>query len=469
MKKKGFTLIELLAVIVVLAIIALITTPMIMNVIEKAKKGALEDSAYGLIDSAGMYYTNNMLDGSIEKTTFTFADGKQTSQQKLQYKGKVEKGSLMLFSDGKTAVCIENGKYAAVKNVNEKMVVIKTGICEFNQETNMYETITPEKEKIEELENTLAQKEKELKELKSIGNATAEEILKDKTALVQGIEIKGNMANNGNLDWSPSEKTSYTLPAGYYSGGTISTESAYEAGYTKGLGIKAKANIIFEHTSGKTTWTCPLTGYYEIYVYGAQGESTGTAGSMRGSTALIEEGTVITVVVGNRPSGSSGPTTSDEGASNSDSQRNKYTTVSTIDGYETGRRVIVEEYWGSSSRQVASGYQYRGYPDGNYGGIHVEVNDSKSGGAACFGYGGGGSSYMMIGDTKIISAAGGAGGSCYKDSSVSYPASASGGSGGGTTTLNNATGVTWQTDILNESQSNVKTQNGKITIALVSV
>ena len=34
MNKKGFTLIELLAVIVILAVIALIATPMILNVIE---------------------------------------------------------------------------------------------------------------------------------------------------------------------------------------------------------------------------------------------------------------------------------------------------------------------------------------------------------------------------------------------------------------------------------------------------
>ena len=36
-KKIGFTLIELLAVIIVLAIIALIATPIIFNVIENAK------------------------------------------------------------------------------------------------------------------------------------------------------------------------------------------------------------------------------------------------------------------------------------------------------------------------------------------------------------------------------------------------------------------------------------------------
>ncbi len=47
---KGFTLIELLAVIVILAIIALIATPIILNVIDTAKKGSAESSALGYID-----------------------------------------------------------------------------------------------------------------------------------------------------------------------------------------------------------------------------------------------------------------------------------------------------------------------------------------------------------------------------------------------------------------------------------
>ena len=45
--KKGFTLIELLAVIVILAIIALIATPLILNVIDDSKKGAFKSTAYG--------------------------------------------------------------------------------------------------------------------------------------------------------------------------------------------------------------------------------------------------------------------------------------------------------------------------------------------------------------------------------------------------------------------------------------
>ena len=48
---KGFTLIELLAVIVILAVIALIVTPIITGVIETAKKGTAVSSAYGYIEA----------------------------------------------------------------------------------------------------------------------------------------------------------------------------------------------------------------------------------------------------------------------------------------------------------------------------------------------------------------------------------------------------------------------------------
>ena len=49
--KKGFTLIELLAVIVILAVIALIATPIILGVVENARKSAAGSSALGYIDA----------------------------------------------------------------------------------------------------------------------------------------------------------------------------------------------------------------------------------------------------------------------------------------------------------------------------------------------------------------------------------------------------------------------------------
>ena len=62
--KKGFTLIELLAVIVVLAIIALIATPIVMNTIKNAKKGAAERSADNYIKQVETAVAESRIDGA---------------------------------------------------------------------------------------------------------------------------------------------------------------------------------------------------------------------------------------------------------------------------------------------------------------------------------------------------------------------------------------------------------------------
>ena len=65
MKKKGFTLIELLAVIIVLAVIALIATPVVLNIIEKVKIESIVNSCYGVIDGAKFAYTESMLTSDV--------------------------------------------------------------------------------------------------------------------------------------------------------------------------------------------------------------------------------------------------------------------------------------------------------------------------------------------------------------------------------------------------------------------
>lgn len=63
--KKGFTLIELLAVIVILAIIALIATPIVLGIIEDARNNAKKRSAELVIQSVELAYsTAFMADGS---------------------------------------------------------------------------------------------------------------------------------------------------------------------------------------------------------------------------------------------------------------------------------------------------------------------------------------------------------------------------------------------------------------------
>ena len=86
-KNKGFTLVELLAVIVILALIALIATPIILNVINDAKKQAAKDSAYGYMDAVEKYIVSSELeDKSIKDGTY--------SVEELNSMGVSVKGSI---------------------------------------------------------------------------------------------------------------------------------------------------------------------------------------------------------------------------------------------------------------------------------------------------------------------------------------------------------------------------------------
>ena len=63
-RKNAFTLIELLAVIVVLAIIALIATPIVMNTIKNAKKGAAERTADNYVKAVEQKVAESRIDGT---------------------------------------------------------------------------------------------------------------------------------------------------------------------------------------------------------------------------------------------------------------------------------------------------------------------------------------------------------------------------------------------------------------------
>ena len=73
MNKRGFTLIELLAVIVILAIIALIAMPMVLNTINEAKEGAVQSSAYSVIQAVETKLTSDMMKKPNEKMPTSFS------------------------------------------------------------------------------------------------------------------------------------------------------------------------------------------------------------------------------------------------------------------------------------------------------------------------------------------------------------------------------------------------------------
>ena len=102
MKRKGFTLIELLAVIVILAIIALIATPTILGVIEKARKGASEQSALGYIDAVEKQVAINQVknENLINDGTYNVPMTGITVKGESPTKGwlKIEKGMITNYS-----------------------------------------------------------------------------------------------------------------------------------------------------------------------------------------------------------------------------------------------------------------------------------------------------------------------------------------------------------------------------------
>ena len=129
MKNKGFTLIELLGVIVVLAVIAIITTPVILGVIEKSKKGALQSSGYGLVE-AGILYHAEYQNSQTVRFDIKNNQIRTKEENKIDYKGSIKDGTILINNQGEVTVCINDGKYAAYKNYKDnKIIVVDQKTC----------------------------------------------------------------------------------------------------------------------------------------------------------------------------------------------------------------------------------------------------------------------------------------------------------------------------------------------------
>ena len=145
MKRKGFTLIELLAVIVVLAIIALIATPIVMNTIKNAKKGAAERTADNYIKQvettiAEKKLENNPLtdgpytidengnltgNGLTESVTIDMSGTKPSGGTVKISNGLVSKeGTTMTVGDYDVKYNQENNKYEATEKGNTSSTTV---------------------------------------------------------------------------------------------------------------------------------------------------------------------------------------------------------------------------------------------------------------------------------------------------------------------------------------------------------
>ncbi len=131
-KKIGFTLIELLAVIIVLAIIALIATPIIFNVIENAKLKSLENSCYGVIDAVRTKYAEGLLnseDGTV-KLSGDVKDITVSGEQPIEGTWEIDNSS----DSNNRGIKIKDVKFASMNdyictNVNDDGTINSKVMC----------------------------------------------------------------------------------------------------------------------------------------------------------------------------------------------------------------------------------------------------------------------------------------------------------------------------------------------------
>ena len=145
--KKGFTLIELLAVKVILAIIALIATPAIINVIENARKKAFEDTSYGVLEGLRLNYVERTMNGTTsEEKTFTSPNSglKLSGEEPAFGTAKIDgKGNISF------ALADKDKRWCAKKEADSEKVTIEDYTeenCKINgtsSESNFGGTIVP--------------------------------------------------------------------------------------------------------------------------------------------------------------------------------------------------------------------------------------------------------------------------------------------------------------------------------------
>ena len=112
--KKGFTLIELLAVIILLAVVALISTPIIINVVNDAKKSVESSNAQIYLSSVDLAMARNNLKEEVGSTTCVVQKNGNLFCSGLDKEIEVEVSNITAENG---TIKFENGKIVSVKNL----------------------------------------------------------------------------------------------------------------------------------------------------------------------------------------------------------------------------------------------------------------------------------------------------------------------------------------------------------------
>ena len=140
--KKGFTLIELLAVIVILAIIALIATPIILGIINDAREESNERSVELYASAVRNGIAAYQLREGKEVLPGTYNESKPLPFE-VEYDGKVDCENVIITETGKVSLekCTVNGGTKEYSyGIEEELSVAKA--CTRQNDSEGYDTVT---------------------------------------------------------------------------------------------------------------------------------------------------------------------------------------------------------------------------------------------------------------------------------------------------------------------------------------
>ena len=151
MEKRGFTLIELLAVIIILAIIALIATPIILNVIEDARKSAGKSEASMILSGINNYCATSAMKSQLDETEDICADGVTTEEvSKMVSLGNAEVLEVE-YSNGKVANLVVNSNAHKFTLCSSGTFAMDDEECDGNDDEDVALVGSPIEEKAKEL------------------------------------------------------------------------------------------------------------------------------------------------------------------------------------------------------------------------------------------------------------------------------------------------------------------------------